>query len=537
MKKTDNTWIGYRIRQLRMVGTDGEISQTEVAKALKVKPQLVAQWESGEQRPTPDEVSAIAAFTLRFSHRPKGKSLPDLKAQKIFFSVIGERIRDLRHARAGGSISQFELAQAVGMSSDVIHDLETGKHRATTLELATIASYLGVPIQTLFPSVALDPTAKRFLPKMQPGAMAFYRDLGIRIRYLRESSSDRKKSRLSSLADAIGIPLYVARGWEWGEHQITAQEVSAIAEYFDVPLQALFPSDELENKEVTLPGRPSTREHAFYQELGRRIHFYRNHGHEKALSREELAKRLKITPVTLSEWERGVGRVTAQDVAEIAKILGIPSSLFFADCDQKSGSKETALYLAIGSQIRHHRTTSSKENITQAELAKRLNVPRFKVSEWERGKGQITIQDLATIATILSLPIASFFPGSELYEADMDSREKATYRNLGTLMRHIRTMSGSRPISRTEIAKRLGVKESIVSNWEGGRSRLTVQNVVAFAEAIGVPSFAFFIGIEEQREDSPVKPGRDTLRGRRPQKDGVAQRGKQTSRKDSKARS
>lgn len=62
------------------------------------------------------------------------------------WSEIGERVRDCR--RAAG-MSQSALAQGVGLDRTMVVKIEAGKRRLDALELARLASVLGVPMEDL----------------------------------------------------------------------------------------------------------------------------------------------------------------------------------------------------------------------------------------------------------------------------------------------------------------------------------------------------------------------------------------------------
>ena len=61
------------------------------------------------------------------------------------------RLRNrLRIARAERSLSQTDLARAVGVSRQTISSIETGQYGPSTLLALQLARYLGTPVESLF---------------------------------------------------------------------------------------------------------------------------------------------------------------------------------------------------------------------------------------------------------------------------------------------------------------------------------------------------------------------------------------------------
>ena len=65
--------------------------------------------------------------------------------------------------------------------------------------------------------------------------------------------------------------------------------------------------------------------------------------------------------------------------------------------DSKLGLQET-----LGRRIVAVRTA---RGWSQGELARRLGVPRDRVSKWERGRNAPTLQDLAALSDVLGVPL------------------------------------------------------------------------------------------------------------------------------------
>ena len=66
-----------------------------------------------------------------------------------------------------------------------------------------------------------------------------------------------------------------------------------------------------------------------YKQIGRRIRELRQQYGGKGLSQEVMAKVLKTTPNTISRWETGTYRPSANDLHRLAKFFRVSISVFF----------------------------------------------------------------------------------------------------------------------------------------------------------------------------------------------------------------
>lgn len=87
------------------------------------------------------------------------------------------------------------------------------------------------------------------------------------------------------------------------------------------------------------------------------------------LSRAELAKRLKVDPSLIRQWEGRHRGITAAHLRNAATILGVPPAQL-----QHPAQNPTLAELR------------SRACLTQSELAERLEVPRGRVIDWESGQ-------------------------------------------------------------------------------------------------------------------------------------------------------
>ena len=67
--------------------------------------------------------------------------------ERQFFVTLGERIASLRKAR---SVTQTQLAEALGVSQQTVHAYEAGSRRIPVSALPVVASTLAVSLEVLF---------------------------------------------------------------------------------------------------------------------------------------------------------------------------------------------------------------------------------------------------------------------------------------------------------------------------------------------------------------------------------------------------
>jgi len=100
-------------------------------------------------------------------------------------------------------------------------------------------------------------------------------------------------------------------------------------------------------------------------EMGRRIRLRRQ---EKGISQRELAGHLGLTFQQLQKYEKGINRVGAARLQQIAEMLGVDIS-FFYDGDGKEPAVESLLVLNCVFSLRLLRAyTAVKDQVVQRQL-------------------------------------------------------------------------------------------------------------------------------------------------------------------------
>lgn len=83
---------------------------------------------------------------------------------------------------------------------------------------------------------------------------------------------------------------------------------------------------------------------SIYEKIGQQIRELRT---KASLSQEAFAKELDIPPNTLSRWETGKYKPTAENLDQIARFFGVSITIFFPD-QKMNDNRIQALTSAIG---------------------------------------------------------------------------------------------------------------------------------------------------------------------------------------------
>ena len=86
---------------------------------------------------------------------------------------------------------------------------------------------------------------------------------------------------------------------------------------------------------------------SLYEQIGQRIRELRLAYPKGPLSQEALAKQLEIASNTVSRWETGTYKPTAEDLDAIARFFKVPITVFFPD-QQSDIGRVAALTSATG---------------------------------------------------------------------------------------------------------------------------------------------------------------------------------------------
>ncbi|MGZ4334693.1 MAG: helix-turn-helix domain-containing protein [Gaiellaceae bacterium] len=163
----------------------------------------------------------------------------------------------------------------------------------------------------------------------------------------------------------------------------------------------------------------------------------------------------------------------------------------------------------VGSRIRSHREES---NLSLRELARRLGISPSAVSQIETGKSRPSVNTLYAVIDELSLSVDDLFspmgpaaaPGSAGAAVATSRRWPVGLELREDVGRRIRAHREETNLSLRELARRLGISPSSMSQIETGKSRPSVSTLYAVIDELGLAVDALFGPIGPARV--PAKP-------------------------------
>jgi len=93
-----------------------------------------------------------------------GSGTPMTQDEKLFFKQLGARIAALRKDQ---SLTQVQLAEALGLTQQMVASYEVGRRRVPVSLLAQIAETLAVSLDELIGKKDLQPAKRGPAPKLQ----------------------------------------------------------------------------------------------------------------------------------------------------------------------------------------------------------------------------------------------------------------------------------------------------------------------------------------------------------------------------------
>ena len=124
----------------------------------------------------------------------------------------------------------------------------------------------------------------------------------------------------------------------------------------------------------------------------------------------------------------------------------------------------------VGSIIRAKR---KEKGISQREFAEKLGTSQNAIHNWETGKRQPKFARLVTIATVLEEPVHTFCP-------------ELTSNQAITIGKRIKRLRKEKEITQKELAKKTGIAEITIRQYEAGKYNPKLANVEKIAKALDV---------------------------------------------------
>jgi transcriptional regulator with XRE-family HTH domain len=178
-------------------------------------------------------------------------------------------------------------------------------------------------------------------------------------------------------------------------------------------------------------------------DVGRRIQDLRK---KKGLSQGELAEKLTVSQSLVSQWERGAGTPSGEQIQQLESMLGrMPGT--------GAGSAAVVVDDLSGDKIKERRINNG---LSQKELAEKMGVSQPLVSQWEVGRQKPSRDQIARLQSILG--------GIADVEGSAPSETESA---IGAWLSKARL---NKNFTVNELANKSGVSPAAIYNIEKGRA-------------------------------------------------------------------
>lgn len=129
-----------------------------------------------------------------------------------------------------------------------------------------------------------------------------------------------------------------------------------------------------------------------------------------------------------------------------------------------------------------------KDELTQEELAERLNVSKQSIEEWEKGETLPSIQKAKELAHILAVSVDTLIGDITYKKKNNNKKLKGdSVMKFNENLKYLRKREG---ITQEELAERLNVSRQSVTKWESGQSLPDIEKVkeIAYMFSVSVDS-------------------------------------------------
>ncbi len=180
------------------------------------------------------------------------------------------------------------------------------------------------------------------------------------------------------------------------------------------------------------------------------------------LTQQELARLIEVSAAAVASWETGKSRPRRSNLAQIITLRAMSP----AEVDEALGREHVSPSVAPA-EIKRLR---KRLGLTQAELARLVEVSGATVAAWEIGKSNVSRGKRAALAAVEGMARDELDrrlgrePAAEAASPPPSGAEVAV--SAGDV-KAIRVKLG---LSQRALAKRLGVSVNTVSNWETDRT-------------------------------------------------------------------
>lgn len=149
-------------------------------------------------------------------------------------------------------------------------------------------------------------------------------------------------------------------------------------------------------------------------------------------------------------------------------------------------------------------------NLTQKDLAKKLNIGQSTIAQYERGDREPTIHNLSLYAKFFGVTVDELLGISEERAAGANlpmSDGASKMRNFGEILKEHRLVRG---MTLKEIEKATGINNGNLSRWERGEVLPNIDFCVQLANFYGI-TIDELLGVSEERAAGVAAPTGDSV--------------------------
>ena len=356
---------------------------------------------------------------------------------------LGPALRRLRRERG---LTQRQLAERSGVLQSVISWYETKpSYHPARSRLAALARALDVPEAEL----------TRLLPR--PPAVTL---VGRALRELREQRGLGRRQ----LAERSGVDRQLIAQYEIKGIQPSYEKLSALARVLRVPRGEL---------------RGLLTQHGLRKRASPFGQLVRKARLARGISRQELAQRVGLLPVTLHCYETTHHCPSTQRAPQLVRRLAAALDLDPELLERRLAQPRQRPPTAFGRRLRELRIDCG---LTQAQLETRSGATRGGIGRYERGDSYPTPGKIPALEAALGVPEQELARLLPLLSVE---------RELPPFARELRRWRAERGFTQPELAERAGIRVMTIRLYETARTHPSPGAVAALAKALGVDPASF----------------------------------------------
>lgn len=153
---------------------------------------------------------------------------PDAKDVVLQKKLRGVKIR---RARTRAGLSEKEVAEALGITTEEMTDIEFGRRETTLPQLEVMSLFFNVPVAYFLTDLPIEESDHGQYPSHEAIALR-ERAIGVLLRQARIEAGNSQEE----LAQTLGLDLERVADYELGKAEIPMGQLEAVADYLNVSL-------------------------------------------------------------------------------------------------------------------------------------------------------------------------------------------------------------------------------------------------------------------------------------------------------------